>query len=384
MPDANPRRPSAIRMLVFMFLPAIVFLGLVETVVRFTGVAETCLPTMHAADSFWACDPLLYFKNNPDLKVMGKSLNAAGFRGREFLPKKPGVFRVIALGDSSTFGLAESDEGFYVREPYPRLLEHMLGQVYGPARVEVLNAGSIGYNSYQGLLLLRTKLRSLKPDLVTVRFGWNDHLMSSSGRDEGAFRDSTNPIVRSLGNALLRTALYPFAIRLRLESQAWLGRDEAQKPPLRSAWTPNMSIPDYQNALRQIAALGHAMGARVWLLTAPQGFSSEGDLERFSALPEDAKARKLLTLNAMDSFSQMRSVHNDYIEATRDAAREAKVPLIDLDALYRKTSDERLFALSDAVHPTLQGHILEAKVLHRRLKKQRVLEDYFANAPVDP
>jgi lysophospholipase L1-like esterase len=256
--------------------------------------------------------------------------------------------------------------------------------VYGPARVEVLNAGSIGYNSYQGLLLLRTKLRSLKPDLVTVRFGWNDHLMSSSGRDEGAFRDSTNPIVRSLGNALLRTALYPFAIRLRLESQAWLGRDEAQKPPLRSAWTPNMSIPDYQNALRQIATLGHAMGARVWLLTAPQGFSSEGDLERFSALPEDAKARKLLTLNAMDSFSQMRSVHNDYIEATRDAAREAKVPLIDLDALYRKTSDERLFALSDAVHPTLQGHILEAKVLHRRLKKHRVLEDYFANAPVDP
>lgn len=359
--------------LVFAFVPMLVLLGCAELLIRLTGAAETCPTTTKSLA--WVCDPLLYFKNNPELDVLGEPLNQAGFRGREFLPKQPGVFRILSIGDSCTFGIAASDRGFYEREPYPQLLERMIERELGPGRVEVLNAGSPGYNSYQGLLLLRTKLRGLAPDLITVRFGWNDHLMSATGREQGAFRESTNPLVRFLRSGLLRTALYPFAIRLRLEARASFEAGLDSPPRLPHEWKPNMTIPDYLYALRSITELGNSMGARVWLLTSPQALASDESLARYESLPKETAARRLLYFNAVPSFARMRDIHDLYNEATRQVARDLEVPLVDMDKFYREANDEKLFSMTDALHPTASGHHLEADVLHNQLIATGILDN---------
>jgi len=359
--------------LVFTFIPVLFFLGSAEMLVRLTGAAETC-PSA-SKSPIWVCDPLLYFKNNPELVVHGKPLNRAGFRGREFLAKEPGVFRILSLGDSCTFGIAPVDQGLVLREPYPQLLERSMRLARGPGRVEVLNAGSPGYNSYQGLLLLRTKLRGLAPDLITVRFGWNDHLMSKMGREQGAFRESPNPIARAFNRVVLRTALYPFGIRLLLEARERFETDRDPTPSFPGEWKPNMSIAEYRAAMQNIAALGSSLGARVWFLTPPQALASDENLARYEALSIHADARKPLFFNGMRSFARMRDIHNSYIEATRELARELDVPLVDMDALYRDANDEHLFSIADVIHPTNRGQQLEASALHQRLLASGILDD---------
>ena len=83
--------------------------------------------------------------------------------------KPPGRYRILALGDSWTFG-------FRVAEPdsYPRQLERVLNERArargDPARFEVINSGVIGYATTQEAAYLRARGRRFEPDLVLVAY----------------------------------------------------------------------------------------------------------------------------------------------------------------------------------------------------------------------
>jgi len=95
-------------------------------------------------------------------------INAQGFRDRErSLSKPPGGFRILAVGDSVTFGY-----GVEVEEAYPSLLESRLRASLPGA--EVLNLGTGGYNPYTESALLRGVGLAFEPDLVLVQFCIND------------------------------------------------------------------------------------------------------------------------------------------------------------------------------------------------------------------
>jgi len=87
--------------------------------------------------------------------------NPGGFRDAPFEPKAPGVFRIVALGDSFGFG-----HGVEVDAAYPDLLEQMLSTPERP--VEVLNLGVPGYNTQMELAQLRRLGAELEPDLVLL------------------------------------------------------------------------------------------------------------------------------------------------------------------------------------------------------------------------
>jgi lysophospholipase L1-like esterase len=184
MDGASARKPRSLaKSLVFASIPLAVLLVALELGVRVLRLDQDC-PNSYSEGGMWACDPILNFKLSPDLIAGGKPLNRAGFRSREFTPKPAGVFRVLSLGDSWTFGIISTavQPVIFIPEPYPQRLERLVAERVGPGRVEVLNAGVAGYNSFQGLMLLRSKLRGREPDLITVRFGWNDHFMSAGIR----------------------------------------------------------------------------------------------------------------------------------------------------------------------------------------------------------
>jgi hypothetical protein len=89
--------------------------------------------------------------------------NSLGLRDFE-VDTRPGTFRVIALGDSYTFGFNVPPDA-----SYPALLERELregGRVGGA--VDVVNAGIPGYNVDQAYRLFEERLGGLDPDWVIL------------------------------------------------------------------------------------------------------------------------------------------------------------------------------------------------------------------------
>ncbi|MCA9404619.1 MAG: hypothetical protein KC897_12600, partial [Candidatus Omnitrophica bacterium] len=77
--------------------------------------------------------------------------------------------RVICLGASPTFGW-----GVQQQETYAQDLERRLQSGSGSNRVEVINAGQIGYSSYQGVRYFQDVILPLRPDIITVSYVIND------------------------------------------------------------------------------------------------------------------------------------------------------------------------------------------------------------------
>lgn len=105
--------------------------------------------------------------------------NADGWRNAEVPADKAGRLRVVAAGDSVTFGWGAEE-----RDTYPRRLEGMLAADRALGRdVEVVNLGNGGYNTAQERAALLRYGFAYDPDLVTLLYVTND-FQTSDGRDE--------------------------------------------------------------------------------------------------------------------------------------------------------------------------------------------------------
>ncbi len=89
--------------------------------------------------------------------------NNLNFRGGAFPPRRPGQTRILALGDSFTFGL-----GVELELAYPSLLERKL-QPVSSGRVVVLNGGGRGAFAGGAFDILREYNEVFDPDLVVVQ-----------------------------------------------------------------------------------------------------------------------------------------------------------------------------------------------------------------------
>ena len=156
--------------------------GLSVALLIFFGVGEVLSRAFHLVDRlnhfprrlFMASDDLrLPYRMRPgvetDVRGFHVRVNALGLRGAEVSPlPAPGVHRVLALGDSATFG-----EGMRVEEAFPALLEQALN-ARGRGRYEVVNAGVEGYNTAAELAYLERDGLALRPEAVVVGFNLND------------------------------------------------------------------------------------------------------------------------------------------------------------------------------------------------------------------
>lgn len=95
------------------------------------------------------------------------STNSHGLRGAALAPSGTRK-RILAVGDSTTFGLGVNDE-----EAWPAQLEQLLNAGSPKPQYEVLNAGVTGYTAFQCLQYLLKKGFDLAPDLVVLTSGNN-------------------------------------------------------------------------------------------------------------------------------------------------------------------------------------------------------------------
>ncbi|MEC4888435.1 MAG: GDSL-type esterase/lipase family protein [Nitrospira sp.] len=115
-----------------------------------------------------ALPPGLQFQSGP-FRV---EVNSLGFRGPEIaMPKPKGVFRIFALGESTTFGwkgVRSHDEA------WPALLEAKLRAAYPDRTFEVVNAGVPGYTSIEQRINFMLRVSHLEPDAILIYHGNND------------------------------------------------------------------------------------------------------------------------------------------------------------------------------------------------------------------
>ncbi|TFG92634.1 MAG: hypothetical protein E4H11_09205 [Myxococcales bacterium] len=356
-------RIGASKRIVFASIPLLVLLGIAELVLRATDLAERC-PNRFSDSQIWVCDPILHFKLNTELQGNEGPLNSEGFRGEEWRAKAPGVYRILALGDSCTFGLIARESFGFVKQPYPIKLQRLVERRIGNGVLEALNAGVPGYNSFHGVMLLRTRLRDLDPDLTTVRYGWNDQFLSAPGEGEALFREPESAPGLFLQDLALRTRLYPFARRPAMELRA-LRRPVADQA-LRAfvgqqTWEPTIPIERYEHNLRRIVEIGRSRGAEVWLLTSPAN-PAPGE-----------EAAELMSVTNRLGFDELMRIHDLYNEAVRRVGREMNTLVVDMAEVYARHPGTPVFLPTDIPHPTAAGHVLEAETLYSALVKRGVI-----------
>ena len=211
-PSRTLSSPPLRAKLLLAFLSPIVFLGFTEAAIRVTGIdvvltrnenfdievpawllsddnfAAGVEPGVETANVAWLRDfteaRYIWTKLKPNVDVdyvnqfnsievdrgitFHFSSNSDGFRTREFGPKRPGVVRIVCIGDSSTFGWGVDDE-----YTYPQLLETRMDRP-GEPPVEVFNLGIPGFTTRHGLGVLRHYALELEADFFVFSFGAND------------------------------------------------------------------------------------------------------------------------------------------------------------------------------------------------------------------
>jgi lysophospholipase L1-like esterase len=165
--------------------------------------------------------------------------NELGLRGAPL--RSDGSRRILAVGDSCTFGWA-------VGEPlsYPVQLERRLARDLPGEHIQVINAGVPGYTSHQGLLYLRERGLALEPELAIVGFGFNDALRVG---DIGvALERQRRQLVASRADAFLmgRSVFY-----------RWL---RWQGAPAQQELGPRVTPEGYRRNLEEIVGLLQARG----------------------------------------------------------------------------------------------------------------------------
>jgi len=99
------------------------------------------------------------------------NINSDGFRDREFsVTKDPNTFRIVAVGDSLTFGW-----GVELNESWPKVLENILNSQNMPRKFEVLNLGLPTSNMEEKVEFFLLKGLKYDPDMVIVEYnGYQD------------------------------------------------------------------------------------------------------------------------------------------------------------------------------------------------------------------
>ena len=97
-------------------------------------------------------------------------INSLGFRGEEFEKiRKPDTYRIVALGDSTTYGIWNQYD-----KTYPFQLEKLLRERLTYDKIEVINAGLVSATTAEALIRFYFKVLDLKPDMLVFYSGLSD------------------------------------------------------------------------------------------------------------------------------------------------------------------------------------------------------------------
>lgn len=300
-------------------IPFMIFSGnperaMAESGQDYSGRLNTIFLTDEAA--FWKFKPGDLLKmEHPNDFLNSYQINSKGFRGKEFTDQKnPGVFRILAIGDSITFGLFIPEE-----KTYFKLLEEKLNQTFAPLKFEVISVGIPGYTSYQGRQLLEKELLAYSPDAVIAYFGGNNEFSRSfyTDREYAALMNSS---LEKLSKKIYAVNLLASTIKRLMPAD----NDKSKQTKLRVPPT------DFSDDLVEIAKFTAQSNIALILVIPPHSTKNEPIAEEYSSLVRTFKGA---------------------------------LSLADIDEAFKQQGADALFA-SDNVHPNEAGHQVIAEKIY--------------------
>jgi hypothetical protein len=296
------------------------------------------LPSLNATMEF---DSKLFWKLRRSLhnhKVEGQIDSAAisfnvsthdGLRSPPIRSPEPAL-RVLAVGDSCTFGLGVEDS-----ETWPVQLEASLRQRGLDA--EVINAGVPGYTAFQGQRWFEARGIDLKPDVLILSFGFNDRESWSSRSDaETARRLQLSRLESLAAHSRIYTGLRRL---LRPDEDDWLGKtgDSAGSPSSPAAFAQEQvpRLSPQQFAAVVSSTVRRAQGAGIDVVLAAWPYRAQVDegvreLILYQLLLKrvaDATGARFVNL-AGPFIDAGGALFLDHVHATRDGNRIASQALV--------------------------------------------------------
>jgi lysophospholipase L1-like esterase len=271
-------------------------------------------------------------------------INHDGFRGPE-IDASHAAPRIVTIGDSCTFGMAESSS-------YPRMLETSLRQ-HGIV-TEVVNAGVEGYTSGDVVIEL-ARLEALRPDVTTIYLGWN-----------GFFNEEQVFGYPSLATwRLIRGAAR--GLRRRFRSSQAEALEAYTKPKHPDAYAGELTrlngfVPLFLPEIRHIVREMRSSGSRVVLFTLPGLYEVDHRPTEY-----------MLRIGHLPTYTD-----NPYVlakltirlnELIRQMAREESADVIDLELWSRAALNPREHYFFDSVHLTDEGQEMLGRYLASQLPK---------------
>jgi lysophospholipase L1-like esterase len=237
-----------------LFLSLLLGLGFVELATRLLdplGISYYEETGRYHLDKI--ADDILIYRHRPSsagvYQGVEVTINEMGLRDDPIQPKEPREFRVLALGDSVTFGWGVPHDQIFATR-----LERILSQKLGRP-VIVINTGVGSYNTVQEYAFLKNFGLALHPDLVMLLYVDNDvevHRQPFNPWSERALSGKSPPEVAMI--LLGRSWFYRLAVHAA--EHGWLGTQTKSWPAdgkgKSAGWTASMG------ALQEIVQLSQA------------------------------------------------------------------------------------------------------------------------------
>lgn len=290
--------------------------------------------------------------------------NSLGLRGPEVEREKAeNEYRVVAVGDSCTFGKSVTEA-----DSYPRQLERMLQEDLGGDReATVVNCGVNGASGNTYLAMLSRIGIRLQPDLIVVGMNLNDFPNVLTKIDQTVIkntkpRQAVTKIVGGKRNLdrLNESALY------RLGRAIYYDFNRAK------AWEDSEKFAEQSgNEL-----LGAARKAK------KEGI--EGALEKqisdMKSLADAAGAEMAVFLFPYESQVYLEKYDRTPIERMQEACERLDVPFVDLAEEFRSVAYEtapprEMYVFGDRYHPRPIGYRVVAEQVLEVIREEGWLEE---------
>jgi len=283
-------------------------------------------------------DSRLFWKFRPGITTTSKlfsnlsyHINSLGMRGPEIEKPKRG-YRIIALGNSCTFGWGVSYDQTWTHQLQIILNDRLPGR-----DIEVINAGVPGYSSEQGKRYLSDKLLGLKPDMVLIMFGFNDHYPAGRGITDSEQKLS-NSVLIGAQNLLARLRLYRLVRKLFLSAT----HDETPYRLDNVSGVKRVPRAEFFENLREMVDTARAHHVQPVLLLAPVAS---------------------LDIYFGGATSNFHRLHEIYQQETIRAAQYEKAPLVNLQEAFDEHTDLFDDAEGDPIHFNAKGQLVAAEAV---------------------
>jgi hypothetical protein len=268
--------------------------------------------------------------------------NSLGLRSPEIKePRVPGSLRIAVIGASTVMGAYAADNS----KTFPAMMDARLKTLFPERKVEVINAGIVGYGLPEQRRMLTRRVAPLHPDLVIVYPGFNDFAGYCR-------KDKTKAEFVPQGLPMLQMPSWLLSSELLIKNTGALRELAVPQRGLVDASV--LDIKTYVENLNRLIASGQRRGITMVLATNARSYRRDQPVEVQLQLSETARF-----YNDCFDLENLHVLYERHNAAIQAAAAQARVPVVDLQSLI--PGGTRYFV--DSSHFSETGENLAATAL---------------------